>query len=235
MQKFLLIESGKFALFLLVIVLAIQFFHRRYERIANQFPLDESEPIHHNKNYASLFGNQKILKTCPLYSDKLGELYVSVHIKLKKALINIFVLTEGVFDVNIYNIPRLAELEEKISGLNKGGFYQPKDCIPREKLAIIIPYRDRETNLLLLLKYLHPLLQKQARYYRIFLVEQYGNDIFNKGRIMNIGVKEALKVDDFDCFIFHDVDMIPENDMNIYECYKDPRHLSPAVDELRYK
>jgi hypothetical protein len=142
----------------------------------------------------------------------------------------------GVFDVNIYEGPRLKDLVAAASpDLNKGGFYQPKNCIPREKLAIIIPYRDRETNFLLLLKYLHPLLQKQARYYRIILVEQFGNDIFNKGRIMNIAVKEALKLDDFDCFIFHDVDMIPENDMNIYECYKEPRHLSPAVDELRYK
>jgi hypothetical protein len=52
---------------------------------------------------------------------------------------------------------------------------------------------------------------------------------------MNIAVKEALKLDDFDCFIFHDVDLIPENDNNIYECFSQPRHLSPAVDELRYK
>ena len=52
---------------------------------------------------------------------------------------------------------------------------------------------------------------------------------------MNIAVDQAMKLDDFDCFIFHDVDLIPENDKNIYECYKQPRHLSPAVDELRYK
>lgn len=52
---------------------------------------------------------------------------------------------------------------------------------------------------------------------------------------MNIAVNEAMKLDNFDCFIFHDVDLIPENDMNIYECYSEPRHLSPAIDELRYK
>ncbi len=39
-------------------------------------------------------------------------------------------------------------------------------------MAIIIPYRDRETNLMLLLKYLHPFLQKQSKYYRIILIEQ---------------------------------------------------------------
>lgn len=52
---------------------------------------------------------------------------------------------------------------------------------------------------------------------------------------MNIAVNEALKLDSFDCFIFHDVDLIPENDRNIYECYAHPRHLSIAIDELRYK
>ena len=36
-------------------------------------------------------------------------------------------------------------------------------------------------------------------------------------------------------FLFHDVDLLPENDYNAYECEKiGPRHLAPAVDELRY-
>ena len=164
----------------------------------------------------------------------------------------------GVFPVDVSKVPSLTELSLTIEHLMDGGSYAPKECTAREKLAIIIPYRDRETNLVLLLKYLHPFLQKQARYYRIILIEQvgwclsirvtihlllkslfllfkFGNDIFNKGRIMNIAVEQALKIDDFDCFIFHDVDLIPENDKNIYECYSHPRHLSPAVDELRYK
>lgn len=59
-----------------------------------------------------------------------------------------------------------------LSFLVSGGFYKPNDCAQREKLAIIIPYRNRADNLVLLLKYLHPLLQRQLRYYRIILVEQ---------------------------------------------------------------
>lgn len=52
---------------------------------------------------------------------------------------------------------------------------------------------------------------------------------------MNVGFKEALKDDQFDCFIFHDVDMIPENNKNIYLCDDHARHLSSAIDEMRYQ
>ena len=171
------------------------------------------------QNYYEKEGNQfnlvedKIVKRCPLYPSKLV----------------------GSYEVNIDGVPTHKYLESIIINLKNGGIYKPNDCIEREKLAIIIPYRDREENLLLLLKYLHPMLQRQDRYYQIFLIEQFGNDIFNKGRIMNIAASEALKIDNFHCFIFHDVDLIPENDFNIYECdAHSPRHLSPAVDELRY-
>jgi hypothetical protein len=53
---------------------------------------------------------------------------------------------------------------------------------------------------------------------------------------MNVAFQEALKIrSNFNCFIFHDVDLLPENDYNVYECDPTaPRHLSPAVDELRY-
>lgn len=54
---------------------------------------------------------------------------------------------------------------------------------------------------------------------------------------MNVAFNYSLKASSpiCDCFIFHDVDMVPENDYNVYECHRNgPRHLSPAVDELRY-
>ena len=53
-----------------------------------------------------------------------------------------------------------------------GGIYSPTDCKSRQELAIIIPYRNREYHLKLLLKYLHPFLQRQKRSYQIFVVEQ---------------------------------------------------------------
>lgn len=52
---------------------------------------------------------------------------------------------------------------------------------------------------------------------------------------MNIGFTEALKIRDFDCFIFHDVDLLPEDDRNLYTCPEQPRHMSVAVDVFKYK
>ncbi|WAR07171.1 BRE4-like protein [Mya arenaria] len=69
---------------------------------------------------------------------------------------------------------------------------------------------------------------------RSHVAHKYGNKTFNKGRLMNIGFTEARKHDEFDCFIFHDVDLIPEDDRNMYTCSENPRHMSPAVDKFNY-
>ena len=44
--------------------------------------------------------------------------------------------------------------------------------------------------------------------------------------LFNIGYLEAAKTGDWDCFIFHDVDLLPENDLNVYNCSQMPRHMS---------
>lgn len=54
------------------------------------------------------------------------------------------------------------------------------------------------------------------------------------GRLLNAGFLEARKFLQYDCFIFHDVDLLPENDKIRYQCGKGPRHLSVAVDKFNY-
>lgn len=56
-----------------------------------------------------------------------------------------------------------------------GGFYQPVDCIPRSRIAIIIPHRARELHLRALLWHLHPIFQRQQLYYKIYVVHQVSN------------------------------------------------------------
>lgn len=54
--------------------------------------------------------------------------------------------------------------------------------------------------------------------------------------MLNVGVREALKDEDWSCIFLHDVDLLPENDHNIYTCHKQfPTHLSVAMDKFRYR
>jgi len=52
---------------------------------------------------------------------------------------------------------------------------------------------------------------------------------------MNAGFAEARASADFDCFIFHDVDMLPQDDRNFYVCSPQPRHVGAFVDKWEYK
>jgi len=54
--------------------------------------------------------------------------------------------------------------------------------------------------------------------------------------LLNIGFTEASRRRrDHDCYFFHDVDLLPENDTNLYSCPDQPRHASPAVDTMSYQ
>ncbi|KAL4233725.1 Beta-1 [Mactra antiquata] len=126
-------------------------------------------------------------------------------------------------------------IEESLTDIQPGGIWKPRSCVARQRIALVLPYRNREKHLKLLLHYLLPVLKRQLLDFRIFVVEQYGNGTFNKGRLMNVGFMEAWKLCNFDCVIFHDVDLLPENDRNMYTCGNHPRHMSIAVDKFRYK
>lgn len=67
------------------------------------------------------------------------------------------------------------------------------------------------------------------------MVEQSSTGSFNRASLMNIGYVEALKLYEWDCFIFHDVDLLPLDDRNLYNCPDQPRHMSVAVDTFGFK
>ena len=52
--------------------------------------------------------------------------------------------------------------------------------------------------------------------------------------MMNVGFVEASKLVDFDCFVFHDIDLLPEDDRNIYTCSRNPRHMAPFLRKWKY-
>lgn len=95
--------------------------------------------------------------------------------------------------------------------------------------------RDREKHLRMFLHNLHFLLAKQQMDYAIFIVQQAANQTFNRGKLLNVGFREALRLYDWQCFVFHDVDLLPEDDRNLYSCPQQPRHMSVAVDKFHYR
>jgi hypothetical protein len=52
------------------------------------------------------------------------------------------------------------------------GYWRPSRCISKQKVAIIIAFRNREEHLCILLKNIIPLLIVQQLEFRIFVVEQ---------------------------------------------------------------
>lgn len=141
----------------------------------------------------------------------------------------------GKFNVEIDEVPDFGELETMFPRLEAGGRYSPSDCRARHRVAIIVPYRDREEHLKAFLFNIHRFLQRQQSEYGIFVVEQSGKGPFNRAMLMNVGAAEALNQYTYQCFIFHDVDLMPEDDRNLYTCPIQPRHMSVSIDKFQYR
>ena len=122
-----------------------------------------------------------------------------------------------------------------------GGWWKPSECrVELNRVAIIVPYRNRDLHLRLFLNHMHTFLAPQLIEYSFYIVEQSADVAdFNRAALLNIGSREALKDTDWNCFIFHDVDLVPLDDRNFYHCPMWPRHMSIEVntldDKLPYK
>ncbi|XP_041960755.1 beta-1,4-galactosyltransferase 1-like [Alosa sapidissima] len=141
----------------------------------------------------------------------------------------------GPMNINFTHPIQLEIMQKDNSEVVEGGRWWPRDCIARQKVAVIIPFRHREFHLKYWLHYLHPILQRQQLDYGIYVINQYGETTFNRGKLMNVGYAEARKQYDYGCFVFSDVDIIPMDDRNFYKCYSQPRHLSVAIDKFGFR
>ncbi|TNN84635.1 Beta-1,4-galactosyltransferase 1 [Liparis tanakae] len=129
----------------------------------------------------------------------------------------------------------LDQVREIISPrLQEGGRYKPPDCVSQQKVAIIIAFRNRHEHLIHWLYYLHPILIRQQLDYTVYIVNQDGEGVFNRAKLMNAGYVEAMKQYDHDCFVFSDIDLVPMDDRNLYRCFDNPRHLAVAMDKFNF-
>ncbi|KAF0746430.1 beta-1,4-N-acetylgalactosaminyltransferase bre-4-like [Aphis craccivora] len=182
---------------------------------------DEPKTMVDNKNQTNELENNNVklinLVPCPQISSALSE------------RVGLFTPAQNNLEDVALQLSQLRILE--------GGHQMPLECKARYKVAILVPYRNRFKNLCWFLLNLHPFLTKQKLDYTIFIIEQFSEESndgrFNRGKLLNIGFTEALKLSDFDCFFFHDVDLLPINNGNIYSCPDQPRHYAVAVDKYK--
>ncbi|XP_049276085.1 beta-1,4-N-acetylgalactosaminyltransferase bre-4 [Rhipicephalus sanguineus] len=180
--------------------------------------------------------------------------------------------------------PPLSVLEKAMPHVMPGGRWFPTGCTARHRAAIVVPYRDRLSNLQAFLQHMHPFLQSQQLDYGIYVVEQVwtpplyppetlhisgpslvyrrGNrrhssshpslntfmnssfmhsfaqndtEGFKRAKLFNAGYEIAKAMHNHSCFIFHDVDLLPENRRNMYACNEGgPFHLPTCIDRWNY-
>jgi len=97
-----------------------------------------------------------------------------------------------------------------------------------DKLAIIVPYRDRQDHLDVFIPHMHEFLKDKGIDYTIFIAEQTDDRPFNYGKLCNVVTKEVGE--EYTYFAFHDVDMLPMNDDCDYGYPDSPTHLASNVE-----
>ena len=58
--------------------------------------------------------------------------------------------------------------------------------------------------------------------------------LFNRASLMNVGFVEASSRGHYDCYFFHDVDVLPLDDRNMYTCSDRPRHFAGYLQKWNY-
>ena len=138
-----------------------------------------SYPTHNKQPSLSVKGFCLILSVKALFPD-------IVHI------FNVF-LSYRKFSISVGQLatytdsPSFSELDKLFPWVQDGGRGKPTHCFPRHRVAIIIPYRNRDKQLRTFLYNIHPILQRQELDYGIYVVEQVKLcTLLNKGGIHHL-------------------------------------------------
>ena len=102
------------------------------------------------------------------------------------------------------------------------------------KLGVCVPYRNREAHLKEFIPRVGKFLEERGIEYCMYFGHQVDNKLFNRGAMKNIAAEQAFK-DGCDYIVWHDIDMIPEDDHCDYSFPKDnPRHIAIHISKTNY-
>lgn len=103
------------------------------------------------------------------------------------------------------------------------------------KLGVCVPYRNRESHLKEFSPAVHTFLRNRNIEHKIYFAHQCDDLLFNRGKMKNIAADIAFK-DGCDYIVWHDIDMIPEDDSCDYSYNSDfPQHLAVRISQTDYK
>ena len=92
-----------------------------------------------------------------------------------------------------------------------------------KKLGVIVPFRNRHDQIVPFIETMREYLGKNEIPFEIIFVKQDDAKLFNRGTLLNIGFKQAQKLE-CDYVVFHDIDMLP---IDVDYSYSDhPLHLA---------
>ena len=77
------------------------------------------------------------------------------------------------------------------------------------KIAIIVPFRNREEHLKKFIPHMISFFQKTDLEPEFLIIEQVDTKPFNRAKLLNVGFNEAK--DHHENFCFHDIDLLPVN------------------------
>jgi hypothetical protein len=110
-------------------------------------------------------------------------------------------------------------------------------CTALSHHAIVVPYRNRTSQLSFFLKYMTDYLMKRFfnDSFTILIINQGNEELFNRGFLINVGISEAAKrFPSIQCIISHDIDLIPANFTDGIVPYNDCTQPIRLTNELEH-
>jgi len=102
------------------------------------------------------------------------------------------------------------------------------------KLGVCVPYRNREAHLKEFIPRVGKFLEERGIDYCMYFGHQVDDKLFNRGAMKNIAAEQAFK-DGCDYIVWHDIDMIPEDDNCDYSFPENnPRHIAIHISKTNY-
>lgn len=102
------------------------------------------------------------------------------------------------------------------------------------KLGVCVPYRNREAHLKEFIPRVGKFLEDKGIEYCMYFGHQVDDKLFNRGAMKNVAAEQAFK-DGCDYIVWHDIDMIPEDDYCDYSFpLNNPRHIAIHISKTNY-